>query len=164
MTFAGRELDAGEMCAERRRLRAEGRRVVFTNGCFDLLHRGHIHYLCEARAHGDALIVGVNSDASVRRNKGPLRPIVPEEDRVALLLSLRCVDYVVRFDEDTPLGLIERLLPDVLVKGRDWAHHVVGREVVEAAGGRVELAELVPDHSTSIIISRILALHGGGQK
>ncbi len=144
------------MRRERERLRADGQRVVFTNGCFDILHGGHVQYLTAARGQGDVLIVGVNSDASVRRNKGPRRPIVPEDERAALLLALRCVDYVVVFDEDTPERLIETLLPDVLVKGRDWAHNVVGREVVEAAGGRVELADIVAGRSTTNIIERIL--------
>lgn len=160
MKCSGQLLDLESMCAERARLRAAGRRVVFTNGCFDLLHRGHIVYLNEARALGDALVVGLNSDVSVRRGKGPLRPIVGEDDRAALLLALRCVDYVVLFDEDTPQALVERLLPDVLVKGRDWAHFVAGREAVEAAGGRVVLADMVPGHSTSDMVARILALHG----
>jgi D-beta-D-heptose 7-phosphate kinase/D-beta-D-heptose 1-phosphate adenosyltransferase len=148
------------MRRERERLRAAGKRVVFTNGCFDILHGGHVQYLTAARGQGDVLIVGVNSDASVRRNKGPLRPIVPEDDRATLLLALRCVDYVVLFDEDTPERLVELLLPDVLVKGRDWAHFVAGREAVEAAGGRVVLADLVPGRSTTGIIERILAVHG----
>ncbi len=159
MKCCGQLLDLDAMCAERERLRAAGRRVVFTNGCFDLLHRGHITYLTEARALGDVLIVGLNSDVSVSRAKGPRRPIVGEDDRATVLLALRCVDYVLLFDEDTPLALIERLLPDVLVKGRDWAHFVAGREAVEAAGGRVVLADMVPGHSTSDLVERILALH-----
>ncbi len=151
------------MRRERERLRADGQRVVFTNGCFDILHGGHVQYLTAARGQGDVLIVGVNSDASVRRNKGPRRPIVPEDERAALLLALRCVDYVVVFDEDTPERLIETLLPDVLVKGRDWAHFVAGREAVEAAGGRVVLADLVPGRSTTSLIERILAVHGAAR-
>ena len=151
------------MRRERERLRADGPRVVFTNGCFDILHGGHVQYLTAARGQGDVLIVGVNSDASVRRNKGPRRPIVPEDERAALLLALRCVDYVVVFDEDTPERLIETLLPDVLVKGRDWAHFVAGREAVEAAGGRVVLADLVPGRSTTSLIERILAVHGAAR-
>ena len=151
------------MRRERERLRADGQRVIFTNGCFDILHGGHVQYLTAARGQGDVLIVGVNSDASVRRNKGPRRPIVPEDERAALLLALRCVDYVVVFDEDTPERLIETLLPDVLVKGRDWAHFVAGREAVEAAGGRVVLADLVPGRSTTSLIERILAVHGAAR-
>ena len=156
MEFSGKRLDWAAMQHERERLRADRKRVAFTNGCFDILHSGHITYLTAARQLGDVLVVGLNSDASVRRNKGPLRPIVAEDDRAKLLLALRCVDYVVLFDEETPLRLIERLVPDVLIKGRDWAHLVVGREVVEAAGGRVELADLVADRSTTQIIERIL--------
>ena len=162
MQFSGRRLERDAMRAERERLRAAGRRVVFTNGCFDILHVGHAQYLAQARALGDVLVVGLNSDASVRRNKGPLRPIMPEADRADLLLALRCVDYVVLFDEDTPLELIEALLPDVLVKGRDWAHQVVGREAVEAAGGRVVLADLVAGRSTTDIIARVRERYPAG--
>ena len=143
------------MRAERDRLRAEGKSLVFTNGCFDLIHRGHVTYLAFARAQGDALVVGLNSDASVRRNKGAGRPINNEQDRAAVLASLRMVDYVVLFDEEEPRDLIATILPDVLVKGKDWAHYVSGRDVVEANGGRVVLADLVPDRSTSDIIRRI---------
>jgi len=160
MSFSGQRLDWDAMRDERERLRAAGRRVVFTNGCFDILHLGHVQYLAFARSQGDVLVVGLNSDASVRRNKGPRRPIVPEDERAALLLALRCVDYVVLFDEATPERLVERLVPDVLVKGRDWAHFVAGREVVEAAGGRVVLADLVPGRSTTGLVERILAVHG----
>jgi rfaE bifunctional protein nucleotidyltransferase chain/domain len=159
MKDTGQRLEWEAMRVERERLRAAGKRVVFTNGCFDILHCGHVHYLTGARALGDVLVVGLNSDASVRRNKGPLRPILPEDDRAELLLALRCVDYVVLFDDETPLRLIETIIPDVLVKGRDWAHYVAGREVVEAAGGRVELADLVPGRSTTNVIERILAAH-----
>lgn len=159
MKETGQRLEWEAMRVERERLRAAGKRVVFTNGCFDILHCGHVHYLAGARALGDVLVVGLNSDASVRRNKGPLRPILPEDDRAELLLALRSVDYVVLFDDETPLRLIEAIIPDVLVKGRDWAHYVAGREVVEAAGGRVELADLVPGRSTTNVIERILAAH-----
>ncbi len=157
--FSGMQLSLPAMLRERERLRSLGRRLVFTNGCFDLLHSGHVQYLTAARALGDALVVGLNSDASVQRNKGPLRPIVGERERARLLLALRCVDYVVLFDDDTPLHLIEALRPDVLVKGRDWEGNVVGSEAVEAAGGKVVLADLVPNRSTSGLIERILALH-----
>ena len=150
-----RILSPQEMRAERDRLRAEGKSLVFTNGCFDLIHRGHVTYLAFARAQGDALVVGLNSDASVRRNKGAGRPINNEQDRAAVLASLRMVDYVVLFDEEEPRDLIATILPDVLVKGKDWAHYVSGRDVVEANGGRVVLADLVPDRSTSDIIRRI---------
>jgi rfaE bifunctional protein nucleotidyltransferase chain/domain len=153
-------LTPAAMRAERDRLKAAGRTLVFTNGCFDILHRGHVTYLEFARAQGDALVVGLNSDASVRRNKGPLRPVVPEQDRAAVLLALRCVDYVVIFDEPEPRDLIAAVLPDVLVKGRDWAHYVSGRDVVEAHGGRVVLADLVEGRSTTNIIERIVAAYG----
>jgi rfaE bifunctional protein nucleotidyltransferase chain/domain len=124
--------------ADARKLRdqldAAGRKLVFSNGCFDILHRGHVQYLEFARAQGDALIVGLNSDSSVRRIKGPGRPINGERDRAAVLSALRSVDGVVIFDEDEPRTLIEAILPHVLVKGHDWAHYVSGREVVEAHG------------------------------
>lgn len=160
MAFSGKLLSREEAVAARAKWRAEGRRVVFTNGCFDILHLGHVRYLTYARSLGDLLVVGVNSDASVKRNKGPRRPIVCQEDRAALLLALRCVDAVVLFDEDTPYELIKSLLPDILVKGRDWAGNVVGSDVVEAAGGHVELAELVAGHSTTGIIERVLDVYG----
>jgi D-beta-D-heptose 7-phosphate kinase/D-beta-D-heptose 1-phosphate adenosyltransferase len=132
-------------------------RVVFTNGCFDLLHRGHVSYLNAAKALGASLVVGVNTDASVRRlNKGSGRPFVSQEDRAYLLASLECVDAVCIFDEDTPLRLISALLPDVLVKGADYAiDQVVGREAVEAAGGLVVLVPLVSGYSTSALLQRI---------
>ena len=139
------------------RLRAEGRRIVFTNGCFDLLHRGHVDYLNRARAEGDALIVGLNSDASVRGHKGPTRPIVPQQDRAFVLAALECVDAVVIFDEPEPAALIAEVAPDVLVKGADWAHYVSGRETVERRGGRVVLAPMVEGFSTSDLIRRIRA-------
>jgi len=148
---------AAERCAA---WRAAGRRVVFTNGCFDLLHVGHADYLAFARAQGDALVVGINSDASVRRNKGPRRPIVAERDRARLLAALACVDAVTIFDEDEPATLVAELLPDVLVKGADWAHYVSGRDTVEARGGRVALAEMTPGYSTSDLIRNILAAYG----
>lgn len=158
--FSGRLMTLPEMVAERARLKAAGRRLVFTNGCFDILHVGHATYLAWARAQGDALVVAVNTDASVRRNKGPRRPIVCEVDRAAMLLALRCVDYVVLFDEDTPERVIAELLPDILVKGRDWAGRVAGAETVEAAGGEVRLADLVSGHSTTGIIERVLDVYG----
>lgn len=155
-----RILTAGEMRAERDRLHVEGKTLVFTNGCFDILHRGHVTYLQFAREQGDALCVGLNSDASVRRAKGPTRPVVNQEDRAIVLSALRCVDYVVVFDEDEPRDLIAAILPDVLVKGRDWAHYVSGRDVVEANGGRVVLADMVPGLSTTNIVRRILGTSG----
>jgi len=131
-------------------------RVVFTNGVFDLLHRGHAEYLEEARALGDRLVVGVNTDASVRRLKGPSRPIVGEQDRAALVRALACVDLVVLFDDDTPQRLIEAVRPDVLVKGADYAPEaIVGREFVESHGGRVTTIALREGLSTSEIVKRI---------
>jgi len=132
-------------------------RVVFTNGCFDLLHVGHVTYLEQARALGDVLVVGVNTDASVQRlEKGSARPYVPESDRALVVAALEAVDAVCLFDEDTPAELISALVPDVLVKGADYAvEQVVGRETVEAAGGRVELIELVEGRSTTELVRRI---------
>jgi len=144
----------------RDRMVAEGERLVFTNGCFDILHPGHVRYLQFARDQGDALVVGLNSDASVRRGKGPKRPINTEEDRAEVLLGLRSVDYVVVFDEDEPRDLIAAVLPQVLVKGKDWAHYVSGRDVVEANGGEVVLADLVEGRSTTSTIERVLDAYG----
>lgn len=133
-----------------------GRRVVFTNGCFDLLHPGHVRLLEEARALGDALIVGLNSDASVRSLKGAGRPIFPERERAEILAALECVDAVVIFPEPTPREIISKLLPDVLVKGGDWrADQIIGREEVEAAGGRVVSIPVVAGHSTTAILEKI---------
>jgi len=137
--------------------RRQGRSVVFTNGCFDLLHLGHVALLREAAKCGDKLVLAINSDASVRRLKGEDRPLVPQSDRAALLAALDCVDAVVVFDEDTPLETIEAIRPDVLVKGQDYQpHQVVGRELVESWGGRLELVPLLPEHSTSALVDRIL--------
>lgn len=158
--FSGKLLTLEEMKIERERLRKEGRKLVFTNGCFDILHLGHVTYLSWARSQGDALVIGLNTDASVKRNKGPKRPIVCEKDRAALLLALRCVDYVVLFDDETPLSLITELLPDVLVKGNDWAGRVVGSDVVEANGGCVRLADFVAGHSTTGVIERVVEVYG----
>jgi rfaE bifunctional protein nucleotidyltransferase chain/domain len=138
------------------REKRNGRRVVFTNGCFDILHPGHIRSLEQARELGDALIVGLNSDASVRQLKGAGRPVVPAQERAEILVALECVDAVVIFDDFTPREVIARLLPDVLVKGGDWAgNQIVGREEVEAAGGRVESAPVVPGFSTTEILRKI---------
>jgi rfaE bifunctional protein nucleotidyltransferase chain/domain len=136
--------------------RSNGETIVFTNGVFDLLHPGHIRYLRQARALGDILIVGVNSDRSVRENKGQDRPITPEAERVELLEALQPVDGVVVFDEPTPHRLIAALQPDVLVKGADWAEDaIVGRDIVEARGGRVVRVPVEPGYSTSALIHRI---------
>ena len=150
-----RILTPGHARQERDRLHAEGKKLVFTNGCFDILHRGHTQYLAFARAQGDALVVGLNSDASVRRAKGPTRPVNAEQDRAFVLGSLRAVDYVVIFDEDEPRDLISQILPDVLVKGKDWAHYVSGRDIVEAHGGKVVLADMVEGKSTTATIERL---------
>jgi D-beta-D-heptose 7-phosphate kinase/D-beta-D-heptose 1-phosphate adenosyltransferase len=138
------------------RVRAAGGTIVFTNGVFDLLHVGHLRYLQHARSLGDALIVGLNSDRSVRANKGPDRPITPEAERTEVLEALACVDAVVVFEEETPHALITLIQPDVLVKGADWADDaIVGRDVVEARGGRVIRAPIEAGHSTSAIIDKI---------
>jgi D-beta-D-heptose 7-phosphate kinase/D-beta-D-heptose 1-phosphate adenosyltransferase len=137
-----------------------GKRVVFTNGCFDLLHAGHVKYLQHARNLGDLLILGLNSDASVRRLKGPKRPLIDQEERAHLLAALDCINYVVVFDEDTPLELIIALKPHILAKGGDYSlDGVVGREFVESYGGRVELITFVDGKSTTNIIERILELY-----
>jgi D-glycero-beta-D-manno-heptose 1-phosphate adenylyltransferase len=139
-----------------RERRARGQRIVFTNGVFDLLHPGHLRYLQQARALGDALIVGVNSDRSVRANKGPSRPVTPEAERAEVLSALACVDAAVIFDEETPSQLIAALQPDVLVKGADWAEDaIVGRDIVEARGGKVVRVPIEPGHATTAIIDRI---------
>ena len=141
-------------------LKRAGRKIVFTNGCFDLLHIGHVRYLKAARAEGDVLIVAVNSDRSVREIKGPGRPLVPDSERAEVLASLACVDFVTLFDEPDPLVTIRSLVPDVLVKGADWgADAIVGRDVVEASGGRVVRIPLTEGSSTTRIIDKILANH-----
>lgn len=131
--------------------------MVFTNGCYDLLHPGHTRLLEEARGLGDALILALNSDASVARMKGPSRPLIPERDRAEVAAALAAVDAVTFFDEDTPRELIAELLPDVLVKGADWSHFIAGREEVEAAGGRVLALPLEPGYSTTGIVEEILS-------
>ena len=145
---------------EVRILQAAGKKVVFTNGCFDILHPGHIELLRGARALGDALIVAINSDRSVARMKGPNRPIIPEQDRAELLGGLEMVDFVCAFDEDTPLEAILRIRPDVLAKGADWAGHVVGGREVEGRGGTVVTLPLVEGQSTSSIVERVVARYG----
>lgn len=142
-------------------LRQAGKRVVFTNGVYDLVHPGHVRYLCAARAEGGALIVGVNSDRSVRGYKGPSRPITPEHERAEILAALSCVDAVVVFDEDTPAEIIRRVQPDVLVKGADWAADaIVGRDTVEARGGRVVRMPVEQGWSTSSLIEKIRSANG----
>ena len=157
-------LNVDEAAAFADRVRARGHRIVFTNGVFDVLHPGHVRYLREARALGDALIVAVNADESVRLNKGPDRPINPADERAELLLALEAVDAAVIFDEETPHAIVSRIRPNILVKGEDWeADRIVGRDVVEAAGGRVVRMPISPGHSTSDLVRRIRALKGSRQ-
>ena len=138
-------------------LKAKGKRIVFTNGCFDLLHLGHVRYLEEAKALGDILVVGVNSDSSVRKLKGPKRPILPERERTEILSGLGCVDYITIFNEADPLKLIASLKPNLLVKGGDWTREqIVGREVVERSGGELIIIPFVKGASTSNVIDTIL--------
>jgi len=146
-----------ELIAARAGWKKAGRRVVFTNGCYDLLHPGHIRLLEQARALGDILILALNSDDSVRRLKGPSRPLMSERDRAEVAAGLAAVDAITVFDEDTPRELIAAVLPDVLVKGADWAHWIAGREEVEAAGGKVVAIALEPGYSTTGIVETILA-------
>jgi D-beta-D-heptose 7-phosphate kinase / D-beta-D-heptose 1-phosphate adenosyltransferase len=153
----GKERTLEQLVPELARHRAQGRRIVFTNGCFDLIHLGHVKYFRYAKAQGDLLVVGVNTDASIRRLKGSKRPIINEQDRVTVLEELESIDYLVRFNEDTPMRLIEHVKPDVLVKGADYSkEQVVGWDVVESYGGRIALAPLVDGRSTSAVIQRIL--------
>ena len=138
-------------------LHRQGKTIAFTNGCFDILHFGHISYLEKARAKDRILIVGVNSDASVRRIKGPRRPIVPQRERARVLAALACVDFVTIFDEDTPLKVIESLKPDILIKGADWkGKDVVGSDVVKSCGGRIELVRYLSKFSSTNIIEKIV--------
>lgn len=138
----------------------QGKKVVFTNGCFDILHAGHVHYLNKARSAGDVLVVGVNSDASVQRLKGEKRPIAPVTDRCSVLSGLEAIDALVIFDEDTPAQIIEKLLPDILVKGADWPmDKIVGAKTVLAHGGEVKTIEFLEGQSTSSIIERIVAAY-----
>ena len=144
-----------------RQLQAAGKKVVFTNGCFDILHPGHIDLLKRARTLGDVLVVAINTDASVRRFKGASRPIIPEQERAELLAALEMVDFVCTFDEDTPLAAILNVRPDVLVKGADWGiDGIVGRDEVEGWGGKVVAMPLVEGQSTSGIVERVLAKYG----
>jgi D-glycero-beta-D-manno-heptose 1-phosphate adenylyltransferase len=145
-----------ELVEQRALWKRQGKTVVFTNGCYDLLHPGHIRLLEQARDLGDILILALNSDASVRRMKGPSRPMIPERDRASMALALAAVDGVTLFDEDTPRELIAAVLPDVPVKGADWSHFIAGREEVEAAGGRVLTVSLEPGYSTTNIVERMI--------
>ena len=161
-------LDADGLARFVAEARAAGKRIVFTNGVFDILHPGHVRYLQAARRHGDVLgvlIVGINSDASVRRYKGASRPINPEHERAEVLEALACVDAVSVFDEDTPAGIIRRVQPDVLVKGADWApDNIVGRDTVEARGGKVILEPVEQGYSTTNLIDKVKRADGSGHK
>jgi len=154
----GLVLSAADAAALARRLQAGGKRVVFTNGVFDLLHPGHVRYLKKARELGDSLFVGVNADASVRDNKGSGRPITPERERAEIVAALACVDAVIVFEQRTPHALISAIQPDILVKGADWAANaIVGRDIVEARGGRVVRIAVEPGYSTTAILQKIRA-------
>jgi len=146
-----------ELAEIRKELKLQNKKVVFTNGVFDILHAGHVDYLTKAKAKGDILIVAVNSDSSVKKIKGELRPIVPQNERAFIISSLKPVDYVVIFDEETPYEIIKKIIPDVLVKGADWTvENIVGRDIVEANGGKVETIEFINDRSTTNIIKTVL--------
>lgn len=146
-----------ELVEIRNDLKRQNKKVVFTNGVFDILHAGHVDYITKAKEKGDILIVAVNSDSSVRRIKGELRPIVPQHERAFMISSLKPVDFVVIFNEDTPLEVITKLVPDVLIKGADWEiEKIVGREIVEANGGEVETIQFINDQSTTNIIKIVL--------
>jgi rfaE bifunctional protein nucleotidyltransferase chain/domain len=149
--------DRRSLLAARSTWRSEGRTVVFTNGCYDLLHPGHVRLLERARSLGDVLVLALNTDASVRRYKGPNRPLISEQERAEVACALAAVDAVTFFDEDTPRELIADLLPDVLIKGADWSHFIAGREEVEAAGGSVQALSLEPGYSTTGIVEAVLA-------
>ena len=151
-TFVSKELP---------KLRKKRKKVVFTNGCFDIIHAGHVRYLSKARSLGDVLVLGLNSDSSVHSIKGPLRPIVPEGERAEVLSALSCIDYIILFADPTPLKLIEAIKPDILAKGADWAaRDIVGGDIVKSSGGRIARVTLVKGKSTTNIIKRILELHG----
>ena len=159
--MSGKLKNAAEITAIAAQARRNGQSLVFTNGCFDLVHRGHVHLLRAAKAAGDLLIVALNSDRSVSEIKGPKRPIMPETDRIELIAAMEMVDYVVIFDEPDPTALIDAIKPDVLAKGADWnADKVVGAELVEKSGGRVVRIPYLQGFSTSEIIERIVKQHG----
>jgi len=161
----GQVFSLSELIQQRHVWESGRKKVVFTNGVFDILHRGHAEYLAAAKSLGDVLIVGVNSDASVRKIKGPSRPVVNENDRAFMLAQLVPVDAVCIFDQETPLEIITALLPNVLVKGADWnVNDVVGKDVVEHAGGKVLTVPLVPQRSTTNIIARIRELNARDEK
>jgi len=154
----GNVVTRADLVQIREKLKREGKKVVFTNGCFDIVHRGHVEYLTKAKALGDTLLVGMNTDASVRRLKGATRPVVCQDDRAFVLAAFGMVDYVCLFDEATPYELIKAIVPDVLVKGSDWMiDSIVGKDIVEAAGGTVQTIDFVPNRSTTDIIKKIQA-------
>ncbi|MCF8241163.1 MAG: D-glycero-beta-D-manno-heptose 1-phosphate adenylyltransferase [Melioribacteraceae bacterium] len=149
--------DRNELIALVKKLKLEGKKIVFTNGCFDIIHAGHVDYLNKAKSAGDILLVALNTDASVRRIKGKNRPIIKEEERAFVMSNLRCVDYVTFFDEDTPLEIISDIIPSVLVKGADWsAENIVGKDVVDSNGGEIKRIEFITEQSTSKIIKKII--------
>jgi rfaE bifunctional protein nucleotidyltransferase chain/domain len=157
MDVSAKVLTAAKLVCVLDKARQAGKKIVFTNGCFDILHVGHVRYLAAARSEGDLLVVGLNSDTSVRSIKGELRPLVSQDQRAEVLANLVCVDYVVVFDEPDPLRLIQTLKPDILVKGADWGEEdIVGAEFVKSRGGKIIRAELVPDASTTRIIECIV--------
>ena len=153
----GQTYNREQLVALRAEWKRAGKKVVFTNGCYDILHPGHIRLLEAARSLGDVLILGLNTDASVQRLKGPTRPLISEDQRAELAAALAAVDAVTFFDEDTPRELIAAVLPDILIKGADWTHFIAGREEVEAAGGRVLALPLEPGYSTTGILEQVLA-------
>ena len=153
----GEFYDRAALVAQRQKWRAQGRRVVFTNGCYDILHPGHIRLLESARSLGEVLILALNTDASVERLKGPMRPMIPQDQRAQMAVGLAAVDAVTFFDEDTPRELIAEVLPDFLVKGADWSHFIAGREEVEAAGGQVLALPLEPGYSTTNLVDLVNA-------
>lgn len=146
-----------ELVEARAKWRSEGKTVVFTNGCYDILHPGHVRLLEKSRSLGDILILALNTDSSVARLKGPTRPLLSQDERAAMALALDAVDAITFFDEDTPRELIAEVLPDILIKGADWAHFIAGREEVEAAGGKVMALALEPGFSTTNIVDELLA-------
>lgn len=153
--YTAKIMSLAKMLKTRKALKKAGKKLVFTNGCFDIIHAGHVDYLAFARKQGDALVVGLNSDKSVRRNKGPGRPVNGQDDRAKVLASLEAVDYVVIFGDNEPAPIIAKIIPDVLVKGEDWKRYVSGRDIVEKHGGKVVLARMVPGRSTTGIIGKI---------
>lgn len=153
-------LSKEEMLEIRKQFKKDGKKVVFTNGCFDILHPGHVDYLNKAKALGDILILGLNSDTSIKRIKGEKRPVLNQDERAAITSNLKAVDYVVIFEEDDPFNIISYLIPDVLVKGADWSlDKIIGRDVVEANGGEVKAIKFVTDQSTTNIIKKVLSLY-----